>query len=249
MHTLRPMDLNFVCSRIPKDIRKLMMENSRLSIAGGFIRSTISGEKPSDIDMFGESKDFLKSVAYQFAVSRKGRVHETENALTILAPPRIPVQFITRWLFQNPESVVASFDFTVCQAAIWYDSGKWHSAVSEDFYPDLAAHRLVYTFPVREESAGGSMMRVKKFLMRGFTIQAPALAGVISRIVEAVDIKRTSDHGVSVLKVVTGILREVDPLVIVDGIDFIDEHEQVNYHTGELQNDGEETNGTHEQTN
>lgn len=225
MDTIRPQDLNFILSRTPKDIREMMKE-SRVYLAGGFIRATIAGEKPSDIDLFGQDGGILDNLSVKLALDRKGRRYVSDNAITVLAPPRFPVQFITRWLYSNHEDLVKSFDFTICQACIWWnaDTEKWGSLISDDFYPDLAARRLVYTYPQREEAAGGSMMRVRKFLTRGYSIQAPSLAGVISRLVGAV---RDSDHHdeQSRSQIIAGLLHEVDPLVVVDGVDFIDEHQ------------------------
>ena len=117
----------------------------------------------------------------------------------------------------------------MCQAVIWFDDSDkiWKSCVSDTFYSDLAAHRLVYTFPKREEAAGGSILRVRKFLQRGYNIQAWSLAGVISRLLIAVekDSILAKEGELGLAKVITGLLREVDPLVVIDGVEAIDEHD------------------------
>lgn len=232
MHTLTPTDLNFVIRRIPQDIR-MLLKDLPLFLAGGFIRETIAGGDVKDIDLFGDTKLSLQSTAHVLASKRQTRPHETDNAITVLAPPRLPVQFITRWCFAKPEDVVASFDFTVCQAVVWYErtTHQWLSMVGDGFYPDLAARRLVYTFPVREEEAGGSMMRVRKFLARGYNIQADSLGGVIARM--AMKVRETdlplgrfdNDRERAFASVMSGLLREVDPLLVVDGLEPINEHE------------------------
>jgi len=250
MQTLTPQDLNFVLSRCPRDILKLLKQNpDKLFLAGGFIRSTISGEKVSDIDLFGTGKDDLLRIAKDLTLERKGRYFCTDNAITVLSPPRFPVQFITRWLFTEPQRLVESFDFTVCQAVIWAETiaevdteeGKerekkyrFYSLVSDTFYADLAARRLVYTFPKREEEVGGSFMRVIKMVKRGYNVQAPTLAGVMARIMSKVSLDkemRLNSSGTMdekwIAQVVTGLLRQVDPLTVVDGVDFVDEHELV----------------------
>lgn len=227
MITLTNTDLNFVVRRIPKDIRDLLTSN-RLFIAGGFIREVIAGNDPKDIDLFGSSKDFLGAVAQTLAAGRDVHPHTTDNAITILCPPRLPVQFITRWCFSEPTPLVESFDFTVCQAVIWWDgaSQRWESMASESFYPDLAARRLVYTFPKRDEEAGGSMLRARKFLQRGYSIQADALAGVIARVAMKVHWDRINSDELEAAKVISGLLREVDPMLVVDGLEPTDEHRQ-----------------------
>lgn len=263
MRELTQNDLNFVLNRCPRDVIKILKNNKGTYLAGGFIRATIAGEKVSDIDLFGDTKTGLEVYAKDLALNRKGKVHKSKNAITVLSPPRFPVQFITRWLFDNPEDLVNSFDFTICQAVIWAEVVeevlqdetnpsdreqnketkkiyKFYSLCSDSFYSDLAARRLVYTFPIREEEAGGSFMRVVKFIRKGYNIQAPALAGVVSRLIGKIDeskidkaeqVRDRTDFVFSLEKwrarVITGLLREVDPLTVVDGVDFVDEHEVV----------------------
>jgi hypothetical protein len=225
---LTPVDLHFVVSRLPRDIRELIKANPGLVVAGGFIRSTIAGEKPSDIDIFGPDEDLLKKVALDLALKRSVKAHVTKNAITVASSPRMPIQFITRWCYPKASDLIWSFDYTIAQAAIFMTDGKWASMCSEDFYPDLAARRLTYTFPQRNEDAGGSMMRLRKFLSRGYNIQAPSLAGVIARLMKGIDVKKVNaitGNEKDAAKAITNLLREVDPLIIVDGIDVVDEHE------------------------
>lgn len=223
MTELHNNDLHYVVSHLPKDIRK-MMEDSALVLGGGFIRELIAGNKPNDIDLFGADTSTLKLAAQLLAAQRQSRLIETANALTIVTATRMPVQFITRWLFDKPEQVIESFDFTVCQAVVWFAEGSWHSAIGADFYRDLAARRLTYTHPQRNEDAGGSLLRVRKFLARGYTIQVMSLAGVVARLAGAVrwDAQHV-DTEEGLTRVITGLLREVDPLTVVDGVDVTDE--------------------------
>lgn len=224
-------DLNFVVRRIPKDIRELMQRQG-LFLGGGFIRETIAGGEVKDVDLFGPTAEKLDASAAYLAESRGGKCHKTQNAFTVIAHPRMPVQFISRWLFDNPEDLLASFDFTVCQAVVFFDPAtkRWDSRIGEGFYPDLAARRLVYTSPMREEEAGGSMLRVRKFLQRGYNIQAASLGAVIARVAAKVRWDEGVDEQTAGF-VIAGLLNEVDPLLVVDGLDPIDEHQAV---AGEL---------------
>lgn len=229
MQELTPSDLHFVATRIPKDIRKLLQENA-LFLGGGFIRETIAGNPVNDIDLFGTSKEQLHLVAELLKTQRGNEARKlvTDNAITLIQTPRMPVQFITRWLFEDPEALVASFDFTVCQAVIWHDGVRWKSCIAGGFYPDLAARRLVYTAPVREEEAGGSMMRVRKFLARGYSIQAASLAGVIARLALGIVEERLPTHvprEKAWAMAIGGLLNEVDPLLVVDGFEPVNDHE------------------------
>ncbi len=237
MEQLTKTDLHFVVTRIPRDVRSLMRKYPDLVLAGGFIRATIAREKVSDLDLFGPNKDYLDRAAKELALSRKGRVYESKNAITVLAPPRMPVQFITRWMYDNPADVVESFDYTICQAAVkLIGTGliideqvqyEWRGFCSPLFYPDLACKRLTYTAPDRNEDAGGSMLRMRKYIQRGYIIQADSMSRVIARLIKGVKWERPEhwkDEAYS-SKVICGLLREVDPLIAIDGIDMINEHE------------------------
>lgn len=227
MNALTQEHLNFVLSRLPRDIRDMMKERN-LYLAGGFIRATILGERVNDIDLLGPDKEALHSAAKDLALSRQGRVHSTDNAYTVLASPRFPVQFIHRWLYDDPEQLLAEFDFTIAQAVIWWDGehGVWRSRCADTYYPDLASRTLRYTAPKRAEDVGGSLLRARKFIAKGYILPAPQLAAVISRLTSGVEWQSLREHDEPyVARILTGLLREVDPLMVVDGVDLVDEHE------------------------
>lgn len=222
---LIPADLRFVAQRLPKDVRELLKTHGgRLFVGGGFIRSVIAGEPVNDIDIFGDDPEWLRKVAEGLSAGRPdSRIHKTANAITLLTPGRMTIQFITRWNFTAAADLIASFDFTVCQAAVWRSgsAGEWRCAVGSRFYIDLAARRLVYTAPERDEEAGGSMLRVIKYVKRGYTIQVDSLGRVIDRLVSGIDEERMRKVGRDV--VLAGLLREVDPSLVVDGMELLDD--------------------------
>lgn len=231
MNKLTQTDLHFVVSHLPKDVRTLM-EQKTLILAGGFIRELIAGNSVQDIDLFGPSRSEMSGAADVIQKAREGtRLHKTKNAITLLAPPRTPIQFITRWQYDEVEALVKSFDFTVCQAAVYFDRGEnsWKSCVHDDFYADLAARRLVYTFPVRDGEVGGSILRMRKFLVRGYNIQAPSMAGMIARIALSLDMGKINacivgeTPELAATKAITGLLHEVDPFTVIDGLEMHDE--------------------------
>lgn len=215
-------DLHLVVTRLPKDIRDVC-KNKGVVVGGGFIRETISGGIVEDIDLFGSDKEELGSIAEKLFIARAGKKFVTDNAITLLTLGRLPVQFITRWTFSDLKSCVESFDYTVCQAGLFFnrDVEKWESCINDSFYSDLAAKRLVYTFPQRDEEAGGSIMRAVKFLRRGYNIQPQSLAGAMSRVVAELREETFGDEK-QIVKIFEGLLLEVDPLSIVDGVDIVE---------------------------
>lgn len=236
---LDEMDLQWCVRCLPKDVRKLLRTHlPHPIIAGGYIRALVAGEKPSDIDIFMPSQNeaevaVLKLLALPPGSVLPKSVIKTKNSLTI---PRkdITVQFITRWTFEEPEPLIQSFDFTIAAAALWCEAAGWKSLCDDRFYMDLAAKRMVYRSPARNEDAGGSMLRVLKFYQRGYRIPLPSLGAVISRLMKGVKWEDIHAHPeneqeAQLAKVFTGLLVEVDPNTfnpfgrIVDDEDLITE--------------------------
>lgn len=208
-------DILWVVRRLPKNLRDYMMNHrqGKLFLAGGFIRDCISNAKPSDIDLFVPSKDAATAAMVEICTAfgwdpRKSI--ETDNAYTIPLKP-VPIQIIFRWTFDEPGPAIESFDFTIAQAAIWVEAGGWRGIASERFYPDLAAHRLVYTSPLRQEEPGGSFLRMLKFYQRGYRITLESAGALVARLVRNVDREKIGDDEKLFGKVVAGLLREVDP--------------------------------------
>ncbi|AUQ95990.1 hypothetical protein PhaeoP66_03248 [Phaeobacter inhibens] len=225
---LEKADLELVVRRLPKDVRTLMLANrGDLFVGGGFIRAVIANEDVSDIDFFGRSHAFLSGCATTVEGQRDKdhtRVLRTKNAITLATENRLPLQFITRWRYETPEAIVDEFDFTICQAVVYVRAdGLFTSLVGPTFYSDLAAKRLVYTSPARDEEAGGSLMRVIKYVKRGYRIQAGSLGAVTARVVE----KWEPGGRVSMADYAVARMQEVDPLMIIDGMP-VDDHETVN---------------------
>lgn len=179
-------DISKVLQNIPQDVREFIQENP-VYLAGGFIRAVLNGEEIQDIDLFTESEETAHVMACELSLYLGSDVYETENAYTVHRDD-LPIQFIHRWTFDNAYALIASFDFTIAQAAIWFADGEWQSITVPSFYDDLQDKRLVYTSPDREEEPGGSLLRVRKFLKRGYDISPENLAKVIARLFNGVDI-------------------------------------------------------------
>lgn len=229
MRNLQKQDLYWILRRLPKRVLGLMEFHPGLFLAGGFIRACVANEDPSDIDLFAPDEDHARLYAAIIA-GNDGRVFYSKNAITIRIPDvAIPVQVIHRWTYTKPEELIESFDFTVAKTAVWCAEKRdettrrprWESLVHDDFYADLAAKRLSYTKPQRNEDAGGSLLRVLKFYQKGYRIPLDSMSAVIARLIMGVDMAKL--EGVAealggatreeVLgTVITGLLHEVDPL-------------------------------------
>jgi hypothetical protein len=251
MQTLLPDDLYWVRRRLASPVVKLMKHYAgKAVIAGGFIRSCVANELINDIDIFAPSTDAARAWAHYLVEAfnkmfreRKlpnvAKLLETQNAFTIVGV-NTTVQIIHRWTYEKPEDIVGSFDFTIARAAMWWSpepterigpkkrfsrGHKWRTMIDDRFYADLAARRLVYCSPIRNEDAGGSFLRAFKFYQRGYRMPLDSMGAVIARLAMGVDWKsgflagRTgADYEKVISKTFAGLLREVDPAVDPDHV-------------------------------
>lgn len=220
MTNLNRYDLQWILRRCPTSVLAAMkaLPNS-LFLAGGFIRSVIAKEQVNDIDLFITSVDQAHPVALELSHNDPRKIHKTDNAFTI--KEQLPIQIIFRWVFENPEKCMESFDFTISKSAVFWDGSEWQGICSDTFYEDLAAKRLIYTSPVRNEDAGGSMLRLLKFYQRGYCITLGSLGSLMARMLSGVKqvnfdkraIIGTQEWEAQMGHVLTGLLREVDPAI------------------------------------
>lgn len=224
MTELSTRDLYWILRRTPKPVVSLMESQPNLFMAGGFIRACVANEEVSDIDLFApdaERADLYTKVL----AGNSGKVWRSRNAITIRLPEvAMPIQVIHRWTYTKPEELIESFDFTVAKSVVWCsahrDEGshrpKWDSLIHPDFYADLAAKRLVYTSPKRNEDAGGSLLRVLKFYQKGYRIPLDSMAAVVARLAMGVQEDKlralSGEREEAWTMALTGLLHEVDPL-------------------------------------
>lgn len=209
-------DLNFAATRLPKILIEVMKDKDwadHIFVGGGYLRSIVSGEKVNDVDIFVSTKEKAELLALKLCSNKKDLI-QTENAYTVKG--FIPIQIIHRWVFEKMEDVSNSFDFTICCAVLkWNIEQKcFESYCDERFYIDLASKRLVYRRPIRNEDAGGSMLRVLKYYQKGYRIPLDSLGYVMARMVKEVNFNLVnSDNEEEVGRELSGLLREVDPSI------------------------------------
>lgn len=205
-------DLKWALQRLPLNLKTLMKDPEwagNIFVGGGYLRSIVANEPINDVDVFVKSEKDAELLAYKLC-SDKRDIIKTDNAYTIKG--KMVIQIIHRWLFEQPEDVSNSFDFTICCAVFYFNGENFDSYCDDRFYIDLASKRLVYRCPVRNEDAGGSMLRVLKYYQKGYRIPLNSLGAVIARLVGSVDTTRVDiKNEIAVASIITGLLREVDP--------------------------------------
>lgn len=221
---LNAYDLAWCVRRLPHKLRELMKQEN-IIVSGGYVRASILNEPINDVDLFTNDKSYAKELALEIVEGKEKKLKISDNAITIIGFKHT-IQFITRWTYEKPQDIIASFDFTICQASFWWDHycTKWCSFCSDSFYQDLAAKRLIYTEPIREEEPGGSMLRILKYYQRGYKITLDSLSRIITRLASGVRYDEIMvDRGYELnteqfQKVIKGLLREVDPNIDPDHI-------------------------------
>jgi hypothetical protein len=244
MRELSWQDFQWCLRRTPQRVLELLQEKpGAVFVGGGYVRAVVANESVNDIDLFTTDKDSAMAAGRFLLALKDGqdagrKIHKTDNAFTVKGL-RLPIQIIHRWTYTSPDELMASFDFTVAMAGFWWEKtdddvevrqpqdnkpdivtfkkvGKWRSICDDHFYEDLAAKRLRYTSPQRNEDAGGSMLRVLKFYQRGYCIPLDSMGAVIARLMQVMDLGAITqmigqDREQYTAKILTGLLREVDP--------------------------------------
>jgi hypothetical protein len=135
-------------------------------LAGGAITSAITNTPVRDFDLYFKSKeDFVECLEAMYD-DGFWCVAITPRAVTFSDNGTIFQLMCFNW-FKDAEEIFAKFDFTINMAAIDLEGGKFIK--HDDFVRDISARTL--RFNHRTEFPLGSMMRVRKYLGRGYTIE------------------------------------------------------------------------------
>jgi hypothetical protein len=96
---------------------------------------------------------------------------------------------------------------------------------ADEFYSSLASKSLVYRAPDRDEDAGGSILRVLRFLRKGYSISPEHFSAVLARLIvggkigEGLDVTLDEvDKQKAMATQITRQLRLVDPLHLIAGV-------------------------------
>jgi hypothetical protein len=177
---------DIIVKSLPAEVRDLLMDRGeQLCVAGGFCRDILAGKDPKDIDIFAVSKpvmdDAIDSFGWQTTWNRKNTANAVSFEQFFPMEDDIPVQFVTRVFYPDHEDLIKSFDFSVCQIAIFFSAGQWVGLCSSAFWRDITAERATYMDPERDEDPGASVIRMVRFASRGYKIGETDVANVVGR--------------------------------------------------------------------
>lgn len=132
-------------------------------VAGGALRDFFSTGYPRrDIDLFFHDQSNFDVIKRELVEYKKTPiVFENANVLSVSFNDH-KLDLVKKF-FNSPEDTISEFDFTVCSAAVTWDTLYYH----KDFFIDLASRKLVINslpFPL------STLQRLQKYIKMGFTI-------------------------------------------------------------------------------
>jgi hypothetical protein len=169
-------------------------------VGGGFVRDIVSGKEPKDIDVFCNTDSTVHGIQDFLEWEIDGaRTKENKNSVTIdsFIETITPIQIVNRWYVWPPEELVKTFDWGICQAAVYWDGRQWQGVCTQAFIDDLANAAATYMSPNRDEDPGASVLRMVKLARKGYTITEESIAGCLGRMFNALlaETPMTLDHG------------------------------------------------------
>jgi len=188
---LHPDFTKLIVDALPDDVRDVLVRsNGALCVAGGFCRDVLTGAEPKDIDIFSKTPQDMKLAIADFDWTEDYTAKRTANSESFVRDngEGPDVQFITRVYLRDHYNALLTFDFSICQVGVWFDQENgWIGQASEAFLEDLPQFRMRYTAPERDEDPGASLLRMVKFVARGWKISEADIAAVVGRFVAKLD--------------------------------------------------------------
>jgi hypothetical protein len=182
-------------------------------LAGGACTSAFSNTKIHDLDIFFKSEWALSNALAVYSANENAKVkYSTDNAVSYRIAGK-KVQFIKKEGFVGtPELVVPHFDFTVSMCA--YEPEKRTFHYDTKFMEHLAARTLVYNPDSKNPLS--TMVRVKKFLARGYSISGVEMVK-LGLAINNLQIKTYKDLKEQLEGIDTVLLKELTDALLVKG--------------------------------
>lgn len=171
-------------------------------IAGGAVRRFVAGQpiEGSDIDLFFRDDDAHAVAKECFAKAGKGLVAKTDHTDDFLIPVQLPtedgeretveirVQLVGIDRYSSVETLLDSFDFTICQFALNGDEVVAAPMATHDLLKRrLSLHKVTY--------GAATVRRMLKYGSQGFTICGDTCERILEECAEDPDlIQRTVQY-------------------------------------------------------
>jgi hypothetical protein len=179
-----------IVKALPHDVKEMMKEiGPGICVAGGFCRDAFLGTVPKDIDVFAIDKETMFNAIDWFEWNAKEYdpyLKQTVNSVSCVPDydhDVPPIQFVTRVYYRYHVDLIESFDWSICQIALYYLSGsdRFECISTDEFARDIQQGTLHYTAPIRDEDPGASVIRMLKLTQRGWKPTEESIARCLAR--------------------------------------------------------------------
>lgn len=171
------LDATVIAAAIQRYCPELVARAARGYIAGGFIRDTLIGRVPRDLDLYVSEAEIATSVE---ACLRSGSWTLADCAPVVTTwKNKGRIVQVVRTEHATPADCIARFDLTVCCAA--FDLAAATSWSSAAFSADLASRQLVIhqpAFPI------DTLRRIAGFVEHGYRIAGAEMLKLHSLILD-----------------------------------------------------------------
>jgi hypothetical protein len=149
------------------------LENFKVWVAGGAIRTWYANEKISDIDLFFPDES-ERQKCLNFITGMGGEIIFSNTNVDKVKYNNKVFDFCKHYR-ETPDKTIEDFDFTVTMAAVTL----LDSYFGDDFFMDLASKRLAINslpFPIN------TLMRLQKYHRRGYWICKEEMTKIINEV-------------------------------------------------------------------
>lgn len=177
---------------IPGDLRQgLMAAGPQATIAGGFLRTVGSRviesryrqaaeHSPKDIDVFVGSEAGIGTLSDPLLDGRDWVRHN--DSCTIKTEGETPIQVIGALEFAHPVELIDQFDFSVIQAAMWWNGSEWEGVATDSWVHNISTR--VARYNAAAPNPAGTLARIARFVELGYSIPDASLARIAVRATE-----------------------------------------------------------------
>ncbi len=152
-------------------------------IAGGFVRSLISGETPRDIDVFFKDNEAL---LHFVRANRLEVCYDHKRRLFTSSKDGHKIDLVDFMYFRDVIELLNSFDFRMCQVAL---SGFYELWANPKGLQDIKDKKLViqekYDLEQEPIKLYRTISRIRKFVKRGYVMDSLELKKILDVIPES----------------------------------------------------------------
>lgn len=174
-----------------RSILQLSSGSGGVILAGGYLRDRFAKVRPKDADFWFKSRVVAEATGHWLrSIGWETEARVDEGLIHCTPPPsetaEVPIQLVSILRFTDALDLLSTFDFSICQVALWWDeTGVWKSEWTDGYAKDTESTTLRY---IQGQHAGGmvgghagSLARMFKFWRRGYLPDEESLCELLAK--------------------------------------------------------------------